>query len=60
MPKTARVGHRLKARVWSKMMSQPYIGPGIWIRVKHRFGARMMEWFYATHTAAWGGVLFLQ
>ena len=34
-----------------------YIGPGIWIRVKHRFGARMMEWFYALHTAGWGIVL---
>ncbi|MFK0330722.1 hypothetical protein ACIQUB_06320 [Rhizobium sp. NPDC090275] len=41
------------------MASEPYVGPGVWIRVKHRFGARMMEWFYASHTAAWGVVLIL-
>jgi hypothetical protein len=35
----------------------PYAGPGIWIRVKHRFGPRMMEWFMAFHTVLWGFVL---
>lgn len=41
------------------MAHEPYAGPGVWIRVKHRFGARMMEWFYASHTAVWGIVVIL-
>lgn len=36
-----------------------YSGPGIWIRIQHRFGPRMMEWFMAFHTAGWGYVLLL-
>lgn len=32
---------------------------GIWIRIQHRFGARMMEWFYAGHTLLFGLVLLL-
>lgn len=36
-----------------------YTGPGIWIRVKHRFGPRMMEWFMALHTIGWGYILLL-
>lgn len=38
---------------------EPYVGPGIWIRIQHRFGPRMMEWFMAGHTALWGLVLLL-
>ncbi|PYE23003.1 hypothetical protein C8J32_1085 [Rhizobium sp. PP-CC-3A-592] len=32
-------------------MADSYTGPGIWIRIQHRFGPRMMEWFLAAHTA---------
>lgn len=39
------------------MASVPYAGPGIWIRIQHRFGPRMMEWFMAFHTTMWGFVL---
>ena len=42
----------------AKMSDQPYIGPGVWIRIKHRFGPRMMEWFMAFHTAAWGYIVY--
>lgn len=31
----------------------------VWVRIKHRFDARMMEWFYAVHTLLWGAVLAL-
>jgi len=31
------------------MSAQPYVGPGIWLRVKHRFGPRIPEWFMAGH-----------
>ncbi|MDW5315028.1 hypothetical protein [Rhizobium sp. PL01] len=41
------------------MIADSYAGPGIWIRVKHRFGPRMMEWFMALHTIGWGYVLLL-
>lgn len=41
------------------MTADSYAGPGIWIRVKHRFGPRMMEWFMALHTIGWGYVLLL-
>lgn len=41
------------------MSGESYAGPGIWIRVKHRFGPRMMEWFMALHTIGWGYVLLL-
>lgn len=34
-----------------------YRGTGMWIRIQHRFGPRMMEWFMAFHTAMWGTVL---
>lgn len=33
--------------------------PGVWIRIQHRFGPRMMEWFMAFHTIGWGYVLLL-
>lgn len=36
-----------------------YVGPGIWIRITHRFGPRMMEWFYAGHMILVGYVLLL-
>lgn len=39
------------------MSDTSYIGPGIWIRIQHRFGPRMTEWFLAGHTVLWGAVL---
>lgn len=36
-----------------------YTGPGIWIRIQHRFGPRMTEWIWATIMTAWGGSLLL-
>lgn len=36
-----------------------YIGPGIWIRIQHRFGPRMMEWFMAAHMMLFGCILLL-
>ncbi|WDR03611.1 hypothetical protein PSQ19_05955 [Devosia algicola] len=32
-------------------------GPGLWVRVQHRFGARMMEWFLSGHMMLFGLVL---
>lgn len=32
---------------------------GVWIRIQHRFGARMMEWFYAAHTFLFGATLLI-
>lgn len=40
-------------------MDEGYFGPGIWIRVKHRFGPRMTEWFAAGHMIMFGYVLLL-
>lgn len=40
-------------------MSQGYFGPGLWIRIRHRFGPRMMEWFMAGHMIMFGWVLLL-
>lgn len=31
---------------------------GLWIRVQHRFGPRMMEWFMSVHMLGWALVLF--
>lgn len=41
------------------MDREPHMGPGVWIRIQHRFGPRMMEWFMALHTVGWGYVLLL-
>lgn len=41
------------------MTVDTFSGPGLWIRIQHRFGPRMMEWFMAAHTAVWGWVLLL-
>lgn len=41
------------------MPGDSYAGPAIWIRIQHRFGARMTEWFLAGHTALWGYALLL-
>lgn len=30
---------------------------GLWIRVQHRFGPRMMEWFMSAHMLGWAFVL---
>lgn len=35
----------------------PHAGPGLWIRITHRFGPRMTEWFMAAHTTLFGTVL---
>lgn len=40
-------------------MDEGYIGPGIWIRIQHRFGPRVMEWFMAGHMILFGYVLLL-
>jgi len=32
-------------------------GPGLWIRIQHRFGPRMPEWFMAGHATIFGMVL---
>lgn len=40
-------------------MSEGYSGTGIWIRIQHRFGPRMMEWFMAGHMIMFGYVLLL-
>lgn len=34
-------------------------GPGLWIRIQHRFGPRMTEWMLAVVTALWGAVLVM-
>ena len=41
------------------MVGEPFSGPGLWIRISHRFGPRMMEWFYAGHMILVGYVLLL-
>lgn len=40
-------------------MSDGYRGTGIWIRIQHRFGPRMMEWFASAHIIIFGGILLL-
>lgn len=40
-------------------MIHGYLGPGIWVRIQHRFGPRMMEWFMAGHMIAFGSILLL-
>jgi hypothetical protein len=40
-------------------MTDGYPRPGIWIRVKHRFGPRMPEWFMAVHMLLFGYVMLL-
>jgi hypothetical protein len=46
-----------------QMTEQPietgYLGPGIWIRIQHRFRTRMTEWLLAVITALWGLVILL-
>ncbi|WFS02754.1 hypothetical protein [Rhizobium tumorigenes] len=39
--------------------SPGHAGPGMWIRIQHRFGARFPEWQLAVITALWGLVLLL-
>lgn len=34
-------------------------GPGLWIRIRHRFGPRLTEWLVATQTFLWGFALLL-
>ena len=40
-------------------MTDGYSGPGVWIRIQHRFGPRMMEWFMAAHMMLFGCILLL-
>jgi len=40
-------------------MGPEFAGPGLWIRIQHRFGPRMTEWMLAAITAVWGVVLLL-
>ncbi|NSL22037.1 hypothetical protein [Agrobacterium tumefaciens] len=40
-------------------MESGYQGTGMWVRIQHRFGPRMMEWFMAGHLIAFGWVLLL-
>lgn len=41
------------------MAASGYQGPAIWIRIQHRFGPRMMEWFMAGHMMLFGSVLLM-
>ncbi|MDR6703002.1 hypothetical protein [Agrobacterium tumefaciens] len=40
-------------------METGYRGTGMWVRIQHRFGPRMMEWFMAGHLMLFGYVLLL-
>lgn len=48
---------------WQQMTEHPlergYRGPGIWIRIQHRFRTRQTEWLLAVITALWGLVILL-
>lgn len=39
------------------MLYHPYVGPGLWVSIKHRFGPRMPEWFMAAHMLSFGLIL---
>lgn len=41
----------------AEMSNDHYIGPAMWIRIRKRFGTRMMEWYSGAVTAAFGIVL---
>ncbi len=41
------------------MSARGYSGVGMWVRIQHRFGPRMMEWFMAMHMIGFGWVLLL-
>lgn len=41
------------------MTDTPAGGAALWIRIKHRFGPRLSEWFVAAVTLQWGIVLLL-
>ena len=36
-----------------------FSGPGLWIRIQHRFHTRMTEWLLAVITGLWGVILLL-
>lgn len=36
-----------------------YFGPAMWVRIQHRFGPRMMEWFNSGHMILFGLILLL-
>lgn len=40
-------------------MESGYQGTGMWVRIQHRFGPRMMEWFMAGHMILFGCILLL-
>jgi hypothetical protein len=37
----------------------PHAGPGLWIRIQHRFGPRLTEWMLAAIAAGWGAIMLL-
>lgn len=39
------------------MSGDSYFGPALWIRIQHRFGPRMTEWFMSFHMVLFGLVL---
>lgn len=41
------------------MQNNAYSGPGLWIRISHRFGPRMTEWILAVIMTLWGYSLFV-
>lgn len=41
------------------MGNMGYHGPGLWVRIQHRFRTRMTEWMLAIVTGLWGAVLLL-
>lgn len=41
------------------MNKTPYMGPGLWVQITHRFGPRMPEWFMAGHMTLFGVALLV-
>ncbi|SER57333.1 hypothetical protein SAMN03159406_00524 [Rhizobium sp. NFR03] len=41
------------------MHGESYTGPGIWIRIQHRFGPRNMEWFSGAVTTTFGVIVLV-
>lgn len=47
----------LRSKLIEKPIETGYLGPGIWIRIQHRFRTRVTEWLLAVITALWGSVI---
>ncbi|NWJ24786.1 hypothetical protein [Rhizobium sp. RM] len=43
----------------SSIANPGYKGAAMWVRIRHRFGPRMMEWFLSGHMILFGYVLLL-